>query len=114
MARMMAIRPGLVAAIPADTGVCRCEDVTRGEIDEAIGAGARDVNQLKSWTRCGMGPCQARICGDVVGELIAPAVGGREAAGVSTARPPLRPLPYAALAGSFAYDELNLPAPAPS
>lgn len=114
MARMMAIRPGLVAAIPADTVVCRCEDVTRGEIDEAIGAGARDVNQLKSWTRCGMGPCQARICGDVVGELIAPAVGGREAAGVSTARPPLRPLPYAALAGSFAYDELNLPAPAPS
>lgn len=114
MARMMAIRPGLVAAIAHDTVVCRCEDVTRGEIDEAIGAGARDVNQLKSWTRCGMGPCQARICGDVVGELIAPAVGGRLAAGISTARPPLRPLPYHALAGTFAYDELNLPAPAPS
>lgn len=114
MARMMAIRPGLVAAIEPDTVVCRCEDVTRAEIDAAIQAGARDVNQLKSWTRCGMGPCQARICGDVVGELIAPAVGGRVAAGLNTARPPLRTLPYRALTGPFDYEDLNLPEPAPS
>ena len=59
--------------------MCRCEDVTRGEIDAAIDDGAREVNQVKAWTRCGMGPCQGRSCGDVVGELVARRVGGREA-----------------------------------
>ena len=43
------------------------------EIDAAVEAGAADVNQLKHFTRCGMGPCQGRMCGDVVAEL----VGGR-------------------------------------
>lgn len=114
MARLMAIRPGQVAAIASDTIVCRCEEVTRGDIDEALAAGARDVNQLKSWTRCGMGPCQARICGDVVGALIAPTVGGRAAAQISTARTPLRPVSYATLTGTFDYESMKLPPPAPS
>ena len=71
MADMMAFRPAQVAGIPADTVVCRCEDVTRAEIEAAAAAGARDVNQLKHFTRCGMGPCQGRMCGDVAAELLA-------------------------------------------
>ena len=39
-------------------------------------AGAREVNQLKHFTRCGMGPCQGRMCGDVAAELLAATVGG--------------------------------------
>jgi hypothetical protein len=88
--------------------------VTRGEIEEALDAGAREVNQLKSWTRCGMGPCQGRMCGDAVAELVARRAGSREAAGLFSARPPLRPVPYDALTGTFAYEDLKLPAPAPS
>ena len=63
MGRLAALPPALVASMPADTVVCRCEDVTRREIEEAVAQGAREVNQLKHFTRCGMGPCQGRVCG---------------------------------------------------
>ena len=107
-------RPGPYAAIPAETVVCRCEDVTRARIEQALDAGARDVNQAKSWTRCGMGPCQGRMCGETLAELVALRTGDRAAAGQLTGRPPLQPVPYDLLVGAFDYDELDLPAPAPS
>ena len=113
MAEMMVVRPGQIDAIAEQAVVCRCEDVTRGEIEEAIAAGAREVNQLKHFTRCGMGPCQGRMCGDVVAELVARHVAGREAAGQWTGRPPLRPVQLDALVGQFTYDDIPVPTPAP-
>ena len=113
MAGMMALRLALVEAIPADCVVCRCEDVTRREIEAALDDGARDLNQIKQFTRCGMGPCQGRMCGETAAELAARRLGGREAAGLWTPRIPLRPVPMAALLGEFAYDDIPIPAPAP-
>ena len=47
-----------------DTIVCRCEEVTAGEITEAReDLGAHDSRTLKSFTRAGMGWCQGRVCG---------------------------------------------------
>lgn len=40
------------------TVVCRCEDVTFGELDGRAG-----WIDAKLHTRCGMGPCQGRVCG---------------------------------------------------
>lgn len=113
MAELMAARPALYGAIAAGCTVCRCEDVPRAEIDAAIDAGARDVNQLKAWTRAGMGPCQGKICGEAVASLVAEHVGSRQAAGMFTARPPLRPLPTEALIGTFDYADIPIPKPAP-
>jgi NADPH-dependent 2,4-dienoyl-CoA reductase/sulfur reductase-like enzyme len=113
MAALMTPSPALVAAIPADCTVCRCEDVTRAEIEAAVAAGARDLNQLKQFTRCGMGPCQGRMCGEAAAELLAARVGGRDAAGCYTARLPLRPVPMQALLGDFDYADIPIPAPAP-
>ncbi len=113
MAGLMAIRPAQVAAIPEDTIVCRCEDVTRAEIERAIEEGAREVNQVKAWTRCGMGPCQGRTCADVVGELVARRVGGREAAGYFTGRLPLRPVSLEAITGDYDYSDIPIPKAAP-
>lgn len=113
MAGLMALRPAQVAAIPAEVIVCRCEDVTRREIDAAIDDGAREVNQVKAWTRCGMGPCQGRSCGDVVAELVALRVGGREAAGYFTGRLPLRPVSLEAVTGEYAYADIPVPKAAP-
>ncbi len=113
MAELMAIRPALHQATPADCIVCRCEDVPRSEIEAAIDAGARDVNQLKAWTRAGMGPCQGKMCGDVVAELVAARAGTRATVGAFTARPPLRPLSTAALIGQFDYRDIPIPKPAP-
>jgi NAD(P)H-nitrite reductase large subunit len=113
-ARLMALRARQVAAIAPETVVCRCEDVTRAEIDAACDAGAREVNQLKHFTRCGMGPCQGRMCGDVAAELLAARCGtDREAAGFWTGRPPLRPVALADLVGDFSYDDIPIPEPAP-
>ena len=114
MAGMMALRPEQVAGIPADAVVCRCEDVTRAEIENAAAAGARDVNQMKHFTRCGMGPCQGRMCGDVAAELLAQSRKvARQTVGYWTGRPPLRPVPLADLVGSFDYADIPLPSPAP-
>lgn len=110
---LMRPRRGLVDGIAPETVVCRCEDVTRAEIDAAVAAGAREVNQLKHFTRCGMGPCQGRFCGDTAAELVARHVGSRAAAGVWTGRPPLRPVPLDTLLGDFDYADIPVPKPAP-
>lgn len=47
-----------------DTVVCRCEDTTWGEI-----RGAVDFRDAKLRTRCGMGPCQGRVCGPALEHL---------------------------------------------
>ncbi|MDA0675449.1 MAG: NAD(P)/FAD-dependent oxidoreductase [Proteobacteria bacterium] len=115
MSKMMTPKPGLLDAVTPETVVCRCEDVTRAEIEETVKAGAFEVNQLKSWTRCGMGPCQGRICGDTAARLVAGHVGGRENAGSWTARVPIRPVQLDELAGEFTYEDIwaNAPEPKP-
>ncbi|WP_324135053.1 NAD(P)/FAD-dependent oxidoreductase [Bosea sp. (in: a-proteobacteria)] len=111
--RLMRARPAMVEAIAPETVICRCEDVRRGEIEAAIAAGAREINQLKHFTRCGMGPCQGRMCGETAATLLARHVGSREAAGYWTGRPPLRPVPLADLLGQFDYADIPVPTPAP-
>jgi thioredoxin reductase/bacterioferritin-associated ferredoxin len=113
MARLMALRPGQVDGVAGDTVVCRCEDVTRAEIEAALDRGARQVNQLKSWTRCGMGPCQGRMCGETATSLVAARVGSREQAGLWTARAPIRPIDLEALYGDLAYEDIPIPPEAP-
>jgi thioredoxin reductase/bacterioferritin-associated ferredoxin len=115
MAQLMALRPGHIDSIEPQTIVCRCEDVTRAEIDAACDAGAHDMNQLKAWTRCGMGPCQGRTCADVAAELLAARVqgGSRERAGCLSARTPLRPMTVETLTGNFSYDDIPIPTAAP-
>lgn len=82
-----------------DTIVCRCEEVTAGQIREAAAHGGMGPNQAKSKIRCGMGPCQGRLCGLTVAEIIADArdcdVPG---IGYFNIRPPLKPLPLEVLA----------------
>ncbi len=113
LAETMALYPGQVDAIPQDTVVCRCEGVTRAGIEAAMAQGAATANQLKAWTRCGMGSCQGRLCGDVAGALLARATGRRDDVGAVTGRTPFRPLSIAALAGDCAYADIALPPPAP-
>ena len=123
MTGLTATRSAVAAEIPAETIVCRCEDVTRAEIDAGYDAGAREINQLKHFTRCGMGPCQGRGCGEAAAELLAlrlvadgvvPDVdAGRRRVGQWTGRVPLRPVPLMALVGGFSYDDIPVSEPAP-
>lgn len=55
-----------VTRISDDTIVCRCERVTAGEIRALINQGMRDVNEIKTVTRTGMGACGAKTCGSLI------------------------------------------------
>ena len=101
-----------LARIPPETVVCRCEDVTRAEIDAVFAAGGSDLDQLKTRTRCGMGPCQGRVCAPIVGALAALHSHVGASSRPWTVRPPLRPVPIADLVGAFEYDEIPSVMPA--
>ena len=58
-----------------ETLVCRCEEVTAQQVRDAVALGCPGPNQLKAFLRCGMGPCQGRMCGLTVVDLIADARG---------------------------------------
>ncbi len=65
-------RPADSFRIPVgDTIVCRCEEVTAQQVLDTVKLGCTGPNQMKSFLRCGMGPCQGRLCGLTVTELIA-------------------------------------------
>lgn len=55
--------------------VCRCRDVTKGEILEAVRRGASTVEGVKRRTGAGMGCCQGSRCAQAVLELMGGADG---------------------------------------
>ena len=71
--------PGPAVLRPSDPAVtvCRCEEVTVAEIEHVIARGCPGPDQAKAFTRCGMGPCQGRMCATVVSGMFA----GRRGAG---------------------------------
>jgi NADPH-dependent 2,4-dienoyl-CoA reductase/sulfur reductase-like enzyme len=56
--------------IPDETLICRCENISMGEIKKAITLGFTTSGGIKKATRCGMGMCQGRICGAVITDII--------------------------------------------
>ncbi|SIT73251.1 (2Fe-2S)-binding protein [Edaphobacillus lindanitolerans] len=50
--------------------VCKCEEVNIDEIETALKTGARHFDDVKRLTRCGMGPCQSKLCGGLVRRVI--------------------------------------------
>jgi NADPH-dependent 2,4-dienoyl-CoA reductase/sulfur reductase-like enzyme len=94
-------RPAPSVMVPAEDEViaCRCEEVSVGQIRRAARLGAQGPNQIKAFTRCGMGPCQGRICGPVVAAITADVL-GKPIAEIGTWRPraPFKPITVGALA----------------
>jgi thioredoxin reductase/bacterioferritin-associated ferredoxin len=114
MSSLMAPRSGLLDLMTPGTVVCRCEDVTSGEIEEALAQGAAEMNQIKAWTRCGMGPCQGRMCAETVASLVARHASDGSRPQPWTPRPPVRLVPIDAITGDFSYADIPLPPSAPS
>ncbi|SEM03913.1 NADPH-dependent 2,4-dienoyl-CoA reductase, sulfur reductase [Variovorax sp. YR750] len=93
-------RPPSWLADPEDeTIVCRCEEVTAGRIREMARLGCQGPNQTKFFSRCGMGPCQGRMCGLTVTQILATELGKNPVdVGAYHIRAPLKPVPLASLA----------------
>src|SRR5439155_6230818 len=89
-----------------DTVVCRCEEVTAGEIRQVMhGLVAEDARTIKPLTRAGMGWCKGRICGFPIDRMCAsfPDAVGDVATGAAcltraSVRPLAAPVPLASIA----------------
>jgi len=76
-----------------DLVICRCEEVSKKEIVEAIKSGARTINGVKRRTRAGMGLCQGRTCWRLVAQIIAESTNQNlSEMKPPSIRPPLRPV----------------------
>jgi NADPH-dependent 2,4-dienoyl-CoA reductase/sulfur reductase-like enzyme len=102
LARERAIRPFLDVAYPPsgeviapadETVICRCEEVTAGDIRRFAEMGCEGPNQTKAFGRPGMGPCQGSYCGLTVSSILAAAHDRTEQeTGYYRIRPPVKPL----------------------
>ena len=93
-----ALRPELRSLAQPDTIVCRCEDVHYSQLRSQT-----SWTEAKLQTRCGMGPCQGRICGPAVQTLF----GWRN----TSVRPPLFPVPLSALISAETATSSEIPQP---
>jgi thioredoxin reductase/bacterioferritin-associated ferredoxin len=97
--RLCRLQPGCYEGIPDNTMVCRCEEITMGEIRRQLANGFDTVSGIKKATRCGMGHCQGRICGPILSDMIGAFTQRRpEVVGITSARAPVKPVPLGALA----------------
>src|SRR5450432_1881219 len=79
------------------TLVCRCEDVTLDELEEAITRGHDDLESLKRYTGFGTGWCQGKSCVALCARILTER--GGEASLPITPRPPFHPMTLSDLAG---------------
>ena len=73
--------------------VCRCEDISEEDVIHAINEGYSDIEELRKKLRIGMGPCQGRVCIQLVTRILERKTGKKIAQiQLPTVRPPLVPV----------------------
>lgn len=101
------ITPRDTKPLPDSTMICRCEELTLGNIREGISLAPGHVGTLKRATRVGMGRCQGRYCGPIAARMVSDATGKPiENLSFFAPRVPIKPVAIAAiLAAQGALDE---------
>jgi NAD(P)H-nitrite reductase large subunit len=54
-----------------DMIICRCEEITKGEIRQAVHEGMFTVTEIRRYLRAGMGLCQGQTCSRLVKGIVA-------------------------------------------
>lgn len=76
-----------------DLIICRCEEITKGEIRRAVHAGMYELSEIRRFLRCGMGLCQGQTCSRLVRGIVAAELSERpNSLELPTARTPARPI----------------------
>ena len=97
-AKLKEIGP-FVAGPDDDLLVCRCEEVTKGEIRKAVHEGIFTLEEMRRYLRSGMGLCQGQTCGKLVKTIIASELKVSPAEVVpASSRAPMRPIEMCILA----------------
>ena len=79
--------------------VCRCEDITEEDVIKAIEKGYTDIEELRKKLRIGMGPCQGRVCIQLVAKILEKKTGKKVSnIPLPTSRPPEIPVSLGTLA----------------
>lgn len=79
--------------------VCRCEEVTKGEIRKAVHDGIFTIEEMRRYLRSGMGLCQGQTCGKLVKGIIARELFvSPDQVEPASARAPMRPMEMEILA----------------
>jgi NADPH-dependent 2,4-dienoyl-CoA reductase/sulfur reductase-like enzyme len=105
LATIERFRHGLETAFPFPTDwadrapdeliVCRCEEVSAGEIRAVVDDGHWEINRVKAHCRVGMGRCQGRMCGSAAAEIVAQRSGrALNEIGRLRGQAPIKPLPF--------------------
>ena len=82
-----------------DMLICRCEEVTKGEIRKAVHAGMFTIEELRRFLRNGMGLCQGQTCEKLVKGIVARELGVRPTdIEPAVSRAPMRPIEMKVLA----------------
>lgn len=82
-----------VKAADDDIIICRCEEITKGEIRKAVHDGMYTIAELRRYLRNGMGLCQGQTCGRLVKGIVARELGVSPAEiEPATSRSPMRPV----------------------
>ena len=90
----------IIPSIADETIVCRCEDITMGEIKTAVSNGCATPDAVKKAVRSGMGICQGRTCSPMLHALIALNLGTpADQLPPLSVRTPLKAVPLKELAG---------------
>jgi len=83
--------------IDDDVLICRCEEISMGEVRKQIAKGFMTAGSLKKATRCGMGRCQGRICQPVLFDILLALTGQTpDQTGSPSFRAPVKNVPLAA------------------
>lgn len=79
--------------------VCRCEEVTKGEIRKAVHDGMFTLTEIRRYLRSGMGLCQGQTCAKLVKSIVAKELGVSPAdLEPASSRAPMRPIEMRVLA----------------
>jgi len=79
--------------------ICRCEEITKGEIRKAVHDGMFTLQEVRKYLRTGMGLCQGQTCGKLVKRIISIELGISPLELESAvSRAPMRPIEMRVLA----------------
>lgn len=82
-----------------DMIICRCEEITKGEVRKAVYDGMYTLQEVRKFLRTGMGLCQGQTCGKLVKGIIAKERGiSPSSLESAVSRAPMRPVEMAVLA----------------
>lgn len=97
---------GAFAAGPDDQlMICRCEEITKGEIRRAVHDGMFTLTEIRRYLRTGMGLCQGQTCSRLVKAIVARELGiSPSELEPAPARAPMRPVEMGILARDLGGD----------